>query len=410
MRHPVHRPARTRACWLVLLPLVWAGLSGPIAACPFCGPVAEPLAHRRARATTVAVGETLTPAEPVPAEQIPTEQAPAGQRHQAFQLLATAVSGPTGLRLQPAAADTAAIVATVTATFTGTAVLFHEQAGNWQAFPADELLIDYCLSAPPPASEAAADADRLRWFVRWLEHPNATIAADAYAECAVAPFDAVRGAAEAFDANQLAGWLTDAAIDPQRCGFYGLAAGLVARQRQDHDAEVCRRALQAAVSMRHASDFRAGTEGLFAGLLIADGRAALATFESLGLFTVSGSPVAQRQLLRALRFAWEEPADTLPRDQVVHATRRLLTLPHLAREAVIDLARYQAWDACRDVVRLWDELGPTDPLIRPAVAGYLLACPLPEAARALANLRVQDPDGVAAAIEASRLPLPAGAE
>ena len=406
MRHPVHRPAR----WLVLLSLLWTSLSGPAAACPFCGPVAEPLAHRRARATTVAVGETLRPAEPVPAEQVPTEQAPAGQRHQAFQLLATAVSGPTGLRLQPAAADTAAIVATVTATFTGTAVLFHEQPGSWQAFPADELLIDYCLSAPSPPRERAADADRLRWFVRRLEHPNAAIAADAYAECAIAPFDAVRGAAEAFDASRLAGWLTDTAIDPQRCGFYGLAAGLVARQRQGHDAEVCRRALLAAVSTRHVSDFRAGTDGLFAGLLIADGQDALATFESLGLFTVSGSPVAQRQLLRALRFAWEEPADTLPRDQVVHATGRLLTLPHLAREAVIDLARYQAWDACRDVVRLWDDLGPTDPLIRPAVAGYLLACPLPEAARALADLRVQDPDGVAAAIEASRLPLPAGAE
>lgn len=410
MRHPVHRPARTRARWLVLLPLVWASLTGPAAACPFCGPVTEPLAHRRARATTVAVGETLKPAAPAPSEQIPTEQGPAGRRHQAFHLLATAVSGPTGLRLQPAAEDTAAIVATVTATFTGTAVLFHEQAGNWQALPADELLIDYCLSAPSPTSEAAADADRLRWFVRWLEHPSAAIAADAYAECAVAPFDAVRGAAEAFDASRLAGWLTDTAIDPQRCGFYGLAAGLVARQRQGRDAAVCRRALQAAVSTRHASDFRAGTDGLFAGLLIADDKAALATFESLGLFAASGSPVAQRQLLQALRFAWEEPAGTLPRDQVVRATSRLLTLPHLAREAVIDLARYQAWEACRDVVRLWDELGPADPLIRPAVAGYLLACPLPEAARALADLRARDADGVAKAIEAFRLPLPAGAD
>ena len=87
-------------------------------------------------------------------------------------------------------------------------------------------------------------------------------------------------------------------------------------------------------------------------------------------------------------------------------TRRLLASTNLALEAVIDLARYQAWDACRDIVALWP-MGKNDPLIRPAIAGYLQACPTPEAKQTLERLRQQDPAAVEAALEAARLPLPA---
>ncbi|MGA1618207.1 MAG: hypothetical protein ACO37F_06795 [Pirellulales bacterium] len=396
MRSPACLPTMefVRRGLLTTLLLAGGALGATATACPFCGPVPEPLATRRARSTTVAIAETVGPAT-VAAD---------GSRRQRLQLLS--VFPTIGNRVEPAEPDRLPVLATVTAEFNGTALLFEAEAGNWQALAADELLIGYCLTAPAPQDRQAAAAERLAWFARWLEHPNAAIAADAYAEYAVAPFAAVRDAAGAFDANRLADWLADPAVDQQRRGFYGLAAGLVARARARPDHGRCREAIMTAVSAPNVSDFRAGYDGLLAGLFIAAGIEAPAVIESLGLLATAASPVDQRHLLQALRFCWEEPADTLPQPAVVALTRRLLASPNLAREAVIDLARYQAWDACDAVVALWPE-GAHDPLIRPAIAGYLQACPTAEAQQALTQLRATDNDAVEAAIKATRLPLPA---
>jgi len=392
---PINPAAGPQTRKRLLLPLFWLGLTAVAPCCPFCGPVAEPLASRRARCLTFGVGETLAPATPDEA----------GRRQQPFRLLATAV----GNQLRPVTENREPLIATVTAAFSGTAVLFETRPADWQAVAADELLIGYCLTAAPPVTDPQQAADRLRWFAHRLEHPNAAIAADAYAEYALAPFAVVREATTALDAEQLASWLTDPAINPQRRGFYGLAAGLVARQRQGSEASCCRQALHQALAAPRGSDFQAGTDGLLAGLLIADGAEAI-NDTALGLFAETASPVDQRHLLNALRFAWEEPADTMPRHQTVATTRRLLALPHLAREAIIDLARYQDWEALPAIVPLWDELGQDDPLIRPAVAGYLVACPQPAARQAVEQLRRRDADAVAAAIAASRFPLPAATD
>jgi hypothetical protein len=56
------------------------------------------------------------------------------------------------------------------------------------------------------------------------------------------------------------------------------------------------------------------------------------------------------------------------------------------------------------VAALWDSLGADDPLIRRAVAGYLSACPLPEAKRQLERIRDRDPERLEAAIKAAALP------
>ena len=381
---------------LLLLLLFWLVLTTVADSCPFCGTVSEPLASHRARCLTFGVGETLAPAT----------SDETGRRQQAFRLLATAV----GDQLKPVTNNSRPIMATVTSAFTGTAVLFQNRPANWLGMAADELLIGYCLTSPPPVTDPKTAAERLRWFAGRLEHPNAAIAADAYAEFAVSPFSVVRDAATAFQAKHLASWLNDPAINPQRRGFYGLAAGLVARHRQGSEAISCRQALHQALVAPRATDFQAGTDGLLAGLLIADGTTAVTKINTLGLFAETGSPVDQRHLLQALRFAWEEPAETIPRHTTVTATRQLLALPHLAREAIIDLARYQDWNALAAIVPLWDELGQDDPLIRPAVAGYLLACPQPAAQHALEQLRKRNKAAVAAAITASRSPLPIGSD
>jgi hypothetical protein len=140
------------------------------------------------------------------------------------------------------------------------------------------------------------------------------------------------------------------------------------------------------------------------GVLVAEGGAGLDYLERLGLTTPAGRPVDQRHLLSALRFAWEFLGEEIPRERISVATARLLAAPVVAADAVIDLARQQAWAAAGNVAHLWESLGDDDPLVRRAVAGYLAACPLPEARELLDDIRTRDPARLEAALEAARLP------
>ena len=57
-----------------------------------------------------------------------------------------------------------------------------------------------------------------------------------------------------------------------------------------------------------------------------------------------------------------------------------------------------------EVAALWHTTGRDDPLVRRAVAGYLTACPLPEARRQLEAIRAADPKRLEAAVQAADLP------
>jgi hypothetical protein len=151
-------------------------------------------------------------------------------------------------------------------------------------------------------------------------------------------------------------------------------------------------------------DFRAGFDGLLAGLLVAEGEQGLDFLRGRGLMDPTARALDQRHLLAALRFAWESLADTIPRPRIVAATAALLASPAVAADATIDLARYAAWEAVDDVARLWDAHGNDDPLIRRAVAGYLAACPLPSAKQHLERIRGRDPVLLQQALDAASLP------
>ena len=96
-------------------------------------------------------------------------------------------------------------------------------------------------------------------------------------------------------------------------------------------------------------------------------------------------------------------ADSIPRDRIAEATAKLLARRVVAADATIDLARYRAWQAVDDVAQLWNTLGPDDPLVRRAVAGYLKACPLPAAQAYLEKIGQRDPALLSQALEAATL-------
>lgn len=376
-----------RFCLFLLAALAIGVATAPLRACPFCGVVGQSLAQRRDAAAAVVIGEPSGPAAPDAA----------GLLSQPF-LVRQFIRGDSAVSDEPIPARVAGPVA-------GTALLFAAPAGDtrlrWSAVPANEALLAHAVAAPPTSQPAAA---RLRWFAARLEHPEPAIAEDAFTEFGLAPYAAVREAADAFDAARLRAWVAEPGIDQRRRGFYGLVLGIVAARETD---EKTRRssldALTAAIAAP-ASDFRAGFDGLIAGLLAADGERGLSFLDERGLFAADARPADQKHLLAALRFAWEELGGTIPQARTADATARLLASPVVAADAAVDLARYQAWNHADAVAALWDSLGTDDPLIRRAVAGYLTACPLPAAKRHLERIRKRDPERLDAAIKAASLP------
>lgn len=373
---PPADPCRTRRCgrWITAAAWLAAGVLAATrvtAACPFCGVVEASLAERRDAADVVAIGDAAGPAD----------ADPAGRVVQPF-----AIRG-----LLRGATDADAASARVPAPITGTAVLFGRQDGAamaWDAAAANETVLDHVFSAP--AVEEPADR-RLRWFLPRLDHPDPTIAADAFAEFGRAPFSAVRDVAAAFDVERLVAAVA-AADDQRRRGFHGLALGLAAGATTDPATRGrCIAALHAAVEAP-ADDRRAGFDGILAGVLVAEGVEGRAFLRDRGLLAADTRPGDARHMLAALRFAWESLADTLPRDDVAAATAALIANPAVTADCVIDLARQKRWNDLERVAALWESAGRDDPLIRRAVAGYLTACPLPAARTCRERLASQHPD------------------
>jgi hypothetical protein len=366
----------------------------PTPACPFCGTVGQSLSQRRDEASIVAVAE---------AEGGATADA-TGFLSQPFRL-------DQLLRGHAAAALVGASVpARVVGPVAGTAVLFGTEAAGgaasdprhtWSAVAADETLLGYVAAAPASSQPAA---ERLRWFATRLEHPDPAIATDAFAEFGLAAFADVSRAATSLDPARLRAWVDEPGIDARRRGLYGLLLGVVAATSEDAAvSRDCLDALHRAVEAP-ADDFRAGFDGVLAGVLVAEGQAGLDFLEHRGLFGREARALDQRHLLAAVRFAGESLTDTIPRERIVAATAALLASPAVAADATVDLARYQAWETVGDVSRLWDTLGTDDPLIRRAVAGYLAACPLPAAREELERIGRQNPGVLKQALDAAALP------
>lgn len=372
-----------------------ASATTPASACPFCGAVGQSLAQRRDTAAAVAVAE----AEGTAAADL------SGFLEQRFRI--DQVLRDTG----HAAVAGETVPARVAGPIAGTAVLFGTvraaapeatDAGlSWSAVAADESLLGYVAAAP--ASDLAA-GERLRWFAARLEHRDPAIAADAFTEFGLAPFTAVRAGASALDPARLRAWVSEPGIDARRRGLYGLLLGVAAATSRDAaESRDCRDALHRAVEAP-ADDFRAGFDGVLAGVLVAEGERGLDFLTQRGLFGPDARALDQRHLLAALRFAAESLTDTIPRPRIVNATAALLASPAVAADATVDLARYRAWDSVTDVARLWDSLGAEDPLVRRAVAGYLSACPLPAAHQELERIGRQNPAMLKQALDAVALP------
>jgi hypothetical protein len=346
-----------------------------LVACPFCTALRPTLAQQRESAVVVAIGEV--------------EGADgAGARIRVQQTLSGGEKFAGGAIV--AKADAAVKAGSLGLLFGNAPEASPDKAAElqWSFVPASETLLAYFAAAPPLRAKAA---ERLAYYDRYLEHADAAIAEDAYQEFAHAKLEDIAPLAEKLPFEKFRGWLVDKNVPQTRKGFYGVALGLAKDDAARRDnVKLLERMIETP-----STDFRAGFDGVLGAYLLLRGGEAVDLIEKRYLADPKSAEGDVRHAVSALRFYWEYGHEA-PATRLRSAMRRLLARKEFRAAAIVDLARWEDWDATGQIAPLYDADG--GPLaVRQAVVGYLAASPKSDAAAALAELRRRDPAGVAAA-------------
>ncbi|HZZ71516.1 MAG TPA: hypothetical protein VFE24_04635 [Pirellulales bacterium] len=379
---------RVWAAALVLaVVLLVGGAARAVSACPFCQAVKPSFAQQRETAAVVVFAEY---------------DQPAGQQ-QTFRVQkivkgkealkgATALTLSVGLGQRPGGLYFLLGEANSEKASAAPAARF-----DWSALPVNEVSASYFFRAPDLRTPSA---QRLKYFAPFLEHRDAAVAEDAFLEFGHAPFDEVAQVGDLLPQKSLRAWLVDPRIPDGRKGFYGLALGLAtsAEDRRENGK------LLRSLIEEKKSDFRAGFDGLLAGLLYLEGDHALEYLSTRYFQNPQAAVGDVKHAQSAVRFTYEF-GKGVSHEKIAAAVQSLLKRPDTAAAAITDLARWNDWTPLAEVAQLYTSSAAQDSDIRTAVVGYLTVCPRAAGAEALSKLRKRDPQGVAAAEQVLALPI-----
>ena len=259
-----------------------------------------------------------------------------------------------------------------------------EEPERWEVLPSDELSYAYLARAP---GTRRPWPQRLRYFLRYLEHPHPGVAADAYAEFAQAPFEAVAQVAGQLPAQRLKRWLLDQQVPSARKGLYAL---LLALGAQGPEQRRSRSRFLQQLLQQPPDGFRAGVDGYLGAYVLVSGPGGLHWLQTHWLPRRGEDPAMLRHLLRALEVLHQYGPKEL-RPGMAQVVRTLLHRQSVARQAVRTLARWEDWDALPLVARLWSRTSAEQEGLRRWIVAYLLLCPRQEAKQLLAQISRQEP-------------------
>ena len=361
-----------------------AALLSLLLGCPFC------------EAPSLTLSEQLTGSDVVVlARWIDADRGGAGRPAFTRYLVEKSVKGPykPGKKLKLAGYQTGKDTETVLLTAGGGQLL------QWDLpTPISADGFDYLMGGPKPD---APTLERLRYYVRFLEHPDELVASDAYGEFANAPFEEIEKLAPDLPRQKIVGWLGDEDTDPARLALFGLLLGLCGT---DEDAKLLEEKV-------FGSDdpYRMGVDGMLSGYLLLTRESGLEVLEAKKL-----KPRSEEALrngaekipfsevyagMQAVRFMWTYGGDRIGKDRLRQSMRLLLDRPEIAEVVVADLARWNDWDAMDRVVKLFGKKEFDIPAVKRSIVRYLLeAKKSPEATdaqkkravAALADLKKKD--------------------
>jgi hypothetical protein len=249
----------------------------------------------------------------------------------------------------------------------------------YRASPVESTeMVDYLAAAVEQPNRKPAE--RVAFFFRYLDHAEPTIANDAYAEFAAAPYKDVRSAAAHFDADRIVGWLNDSKTEPYRFGLYGLLLGVCGR---DQDAGLIRTILEDP-KRRPIS----GVDGLLGGLCVLD--AVRGVDYMLSVLTNPENDFNYRySALRTAKFVVSDMPE-VDKDQLFSRMEPAIFIADMSDLVIDEFRRNKQWGPTSKILALFTDPKFDVQVVKRAVVRFALKCPEPAAETFVAELRAKD--------------------
>jgi hypothetical protein len=271
---------------------------------------------------------------------------------------------------------------------------FSKQRGvfAYRGIPASPAALEYVKGLIRCADEPVK---ALLHCVRYLEHEDEQLAADAYTELSAAGDKALRAAAREVPAERLVRWLRDPKLAILR-DAYGL---LLAYHGDARHAALLRDLAQ---NPYNRANFP--TAGFLTGYALLRPREGWAFVQRV-LRDRNEPYYGRASALRAVRFFWDERTDLLPRADLLRAAVPLLAEREWMNAVASDLRRWQRWEMTDLVLARWERIPPDarDNTCHYPLVLFALDSPRPQAAAFVRSVRRTAPHVVEAAEATRRL-------
>jgi hypothetical protein len=224
-----------------------------------------------------------------------------------------------------------------------------------------ETSYQYIKQAPTQETPAV---ERLKYFVKFLEYPDAMVSGDAYGEFANAPYKDIVPVKDSFPREDLRKWLTSSSTPKTRLGLYGLMLGLCGTEE---DAKLLQEVIE-----QPTQDYRLGIDGIMAGYLLLTGEEGLPLIEESKLRNKDAVFSETYAGMQALRFLWTYAPERIPADRLRASMRILLERSDLADLVITDLARWEDWSVTDRLMEMYGHGDYNIPSIKRNIVRYLL--------------------------------------
>lgn len=209
-----------------------------------------------------------------------------------------------------------------------------------------------------------ATTQRLKYFLKFLEDPDQTIANDAFAEFANAPFEHITPLAQELPREKLQSWLASSKTPVPRLGLYGLLLGLCGQE-----SEI---AFMEQKINESTEELRLGIGGLISGYLMLTGSEGLTKIEQSKFLAKDVAFSETYSAMQALSFIWSYENCQISKDRLRQSMRLLLERPELADLAVANLARWEDWSVMDRLMKMYGQEDYQSRSVKKAIVRYLL--------------------------------------
>lgn len=271
-------------------------------------------------------------------------------------------------------------------------LMFAEVEGNkidpYRGMPVeDPALISYLVGGR--AALTASPGDKLAYFFTYLDHPDDTIATDAYKIFASASYKDVLQAGNRFDPDRLIKWIKDPSTPSYQIGLLGFLLGTCGRPE---DAAFLKRMIEDPQTRPLG-----GVDGLLGGYCLLEPKKG----PSLALAMLSDANLdfnLRYAALRTVRVLLDE-MPKVNREMLLSEMESSLKLADISDLVVEELRKRESWKSRSVVFAILHDPASNTRIHRRAVLQFMIECPDPMAKAIVNKWREQAPAEVADAEE-----------